>query len=266
MEMLGVGRIRARPQHGGEPAAGGLSHRPREQGFRGIRFMSDGDTSPIGERDCRKIDGDALGMRVRIAARKPDRAAATVAASRERDNARAKHRGSKRRHQILRKLRESEGECAIENWVVGHVDRSVVGQADRTDAHRLGDRAIGDRSRRGGNDFRFDMIFPEFRETRCRIGRLRGQRRARATRVADRRSSRRRAAFPRTEGGRIGGRGGGLLAPASAHETDAQIISAPHELDVVVIAPWNIRIRRVGAFVQKFPVFAPFELILRPAT
>ena len=67
-------------------------------------------------------------------------------------------------------------------------------------------------------------------------------------------------------GGRIGGRGGGLLAPASAHETDAQIISAPHALDVVVIAPCNIRIRRVGAFVQKFPAFAPFELILRPAT
>ena len=264
MEMLGVGRIRARPQHGGEPATGGLPHRPHEQGLRGIRFMSDGDTSPIFERDGRKIDGDALGMRVRIAARKPDRAAATVAASRERDNARAKHRGSERRHQILRKLRESEGECAIENWVVGHVDRSVVGQADRTHAHRLGDRAIGDRSRRGGNDFRFDMICSELGETRCRVGRLRGQRRH-----VDGGCT---GAVPppggvsEDRGGRIGGRGDGLLAPASAHETDAQIISAPHALDVVVIAPWNIRIRRVGAFVQKFPVFAPFELILRPAT
>ena len=119
MEMLGMGRVRARSQHGGEPAAGGLPHRPHEQGLRGIRFMSDGDTSPIFESDCRKIDGDALGMRVRIAARESDRAAATVAASSERDNARAKHRGSKRRHQILRKLRESEGECAIENRVVG---------------------------------------------------------------------------------------------------------------------------------------------------
>ena len=87
MEMLGVGRIRARPQHGGEPAAGGLSHRPHEQGLRGIRFMSNGDTSPIGERDGRKIDGDTLRMRVRIAARKPDRAAAGVAAGSERDNA-----------------------------------------------------------------------------------------------------------------------------------------------------------------------------------
>ena len=219
--------------------------------------MSDGDTSPIGERDGRKIDGDALGMRVRIAAWKPDRAAATVAASSERDNARAKHRGSERRHQILRKLRESEGECAIENRVVGHVDRSVVGQADRTHAHRLGDRTIGDRSRRGRNDFRLDMICPELGETCCRIGRVRGQRRRK-----------RRGLYwavpppdgvSEDRGGRVGGRGGELLAPASAHETDPQIISTPHELDVVVIAPCNIRIRRVGAFVQKFPVFAPFD-------
>jgi hypothetical protein len=92
MEVLGVGRGRARPQHGGEPAAGGLSHCPREQGFCGIRFMADCDTSPIGEGDCGKIDGDALGMRVWIAAREPYRAAATVAAGIERDNARAKHR------------------------------------------------------------------------------------------------------------------------------------------------------------------------------
>ena len=77
MEVLGVGRVRARPQHGGEPAARGLPHRPHEQGLRGIRFMADGDTPPIGERDCRKIDGDAPGMRVRIAAREPDRAAAS---------------------------------------------------------------------------------------------------------------------------------------------------------------------------------------------
>jgi hypothetical protein len=48
------------------------------------------------------------------------------------------------------------------------------------------------------------------------------------------------------EGGRIGGRGGGWpLAPASAHETDAQIISAPHELDVVVIAPRNNRLHLI---------------------
>ena len=79
MEVLGVGRVRARPQHGGEPAAGGLPHCPREQGLRGIRFMADGDTSPIGQRDCRKINGDALGMWVRIAAREPDRASARVA-------------------------------------------------------------------------------------------------------------------------------------------------------------------------------------------
>ncbi len=36
MEVLGVGRVRARPQYGGEPAAGRLSHCPREQGFCGI--------------------------------------------------------------------------------------------------------------------------------------------------------------------------------------------------------------------------------------
>ena len=69
MEVLGVRRVRPRPQHGGEPAAGGSPHRPHEQGLGGIRFMADSDTSPIGERDCRKIDGDALGMRVRTAAR-----------------------------------------------------------------------------------------------------------------------------------------------------------------------------------------------------
>jgi hypothetical protein len=51
MERLGVGRVRARSQHGGEPAAGGLPHRPHEQGLRGIRFMAaDGDTPTIGER------------------------------------------------------------------------------------------------------------------------------------------------------------------------------------------------------------------------
>ena len=177
MEMLGVGRVRARPQDGGEPATGGLSHCPREQGFRGIRLMADGDTSPIGERDCGKIDGDALGMRVRITARKPDRAAATVAAGSERDNARAEHRGSKRRHQILRKLRESAGECAIENRTVGQVDRSAVGQADRAQAHWLGNSAIGEWSRRGGYDFGVDVIRSELGETRCRISRLRDQRR-----------------------------------------------------------------------------------------
>src|SRR5271166_439398 len=73
MEVFGVGRVRARPQHGGEPAAGGSPNCPREQGLRGIRFMADGDTSPIGQRDCRKINGDALCMWVRIAAREPDR-------------------------------------------------------------------------------------------------------------------------------------------------------------------------------------------------
>ena len=43
--------------------------------------------------------------------------------------------------------------------------------------HASPPRAIVDRSRRGGNDFRLDMICPELGETRCRIGRLRGQRR-----------------------------------------------------------------------------------------
>ena len=108
------------------------------------------------------------------------------------------------------------------------------------------------------------MICPELGETRCRIGRLRGQRRRERRGLYRRRS----AAGRRFRGqGRADWRQGRRAArSASAHETDAQSISAPHALDVVVIAPCNTRIRRVGAFVQKFPAFAPFELILRPAT
>jgi hypothetical protein len=136
MEMLGMGRVRARSQHGGEPVARGLPHCAREQRLRGIRFMADSDMPPIGERDCREIDGEALGMRVRIAAREPDRAAARVAAGSERDNARAEDRRGKGSHQMLRKLGESKGERAIENRMTEHVDRSAVRQANRAHANR----------------------------------------------------------------------------------------------------------------------------------
>jgi hypothetical protein len=43
------------------------------------------------------------------------------------------------------------------------------------------------------------------------------------------------------------------------NETDAQIASAPPELNVVATAPRNIRFRRARAFVQEYPVFAPLE-------
>ena len=51
MKMLGVGGVRAWSEHGGEPAAGGLPHRPSKQSLRGIRFMAHGDTPSIGKDD-----------------------------------------------------------------------------------------------------------------------------------------------------------------------------------------------------------------------
>ena len=83
------------------------------------------------------------------------------------------------------------------------------------------------------------MICSELGETRCRISRLR----ARGVTIAGGGAG----VVPppgcvsEDEVGRIGGRGGGPFAPASAQVTEAQIISAPHELNVLATAPWKIR-------------------------
>ena len=64
--------------------------------------------------------------------------------------------------------------------------------------------------------------------------------------VAAQASSPRRACVSAEEGGRIGGRGGGPLTPGSAHESDAQIVNAPLELNVVATAARNIRLHFIA--------------------
>jgi hypothetical protein len=175
MEMVGVSRIRAWAKHGREPSAGRAPHRLHERRLFRICWAPDRDAPPVGEQDCDNVDRDSLAMGAGFRAHDLVSTPTFVArAGVERGDGRAKRRLAERRQQVAHESGEGERKLAIENRAARQTDRRAAAEAERRQANRRGDAAVGKRMRRRGHRFRLDIVRSELSETRASRASLRG--------------------------------------------------------------------------------------------
>ena len=137
-----MGRVRARSEHGGEPAAGGPAHRI-EEAFLGVGGDRCHDhAAVVGEAEPGDVDGDppAVGAEARAG-----RAIAGPAFE-TRPGAEAPQRlveaaAGERRDEVAREQREGFGEGAGEQRPVGKLQPVTRAEVEALQAHRKGDAA-----------------------------------------------------------------------------------------------------------------------------